>query len=303
MQENIDNPSPDSHRTPGYPLLIALAIALDAKNFYPVILYLQAFLGAVTAVLTLYCGIWFMPAGPRSGSFGWALAAAILVAFCPHLVSMSGYVLSETLFGFALLAAIAFFYHGLVRKSITLLILSSLFFGYAHMTTPTMVFVPVILGALGIVVEKIKTGSLPDRRTTAGIAIFIAVFLLFPIGWSIRNKVSLPPGALTGSGRVMTGLAFGAYPGYIYKNPEWRYYPYRDDPEWEEFRGSLSGFFRIFRERFKERPVRFIVWYLFEKPYVLWRWNILQGQGVSMSIPSGHLCINSRRLLTLRESS
>ena len=114
MQEDTDNPSPDGHRTPGYPLLIALAFLLKKNQFYPVVLYMQAFFGAVTAVLTLYCGIWFMP-------FGWALAAAILVVFCPHLVSMSGYLLSETLFSVVLLAAVALFYHGLRKSSIILL--------------------------------------------------------------------------------------------------------------------------------------------------------------------------------------
>ena len=162
MQENTDNPSPDRHRTPGYPLLIALAFLLKKNQFYPVVLYMQAFFGAVTAVLTLYCGILFMPAAPgakRGEPFGWALAAVILVVFFPHLVSMSGYLLSETLFSVVLLAAVALYYHGLRKSSIMLLLLSALIFGYAHMTTPTMVFVPVILGVLVPVSAKIKTGG------------------------------------------------------------------------------------------------------------------------------------------------
>jgi hypothetical protein len=46
-----------------------------------------------------------------------------------------------------------------------------------------------------------------------------------------------------------------------------------------EFGSSLSSFSKILWARFKSNPVRYISWYIFEKPYYLWSWNILQGQG------------------------
>ncbi|NJL60252.1 MAG: hypothetical protein HC887_12100 [Desulfobacteraceae bacterium] len=46
-----------------------------------------------------------------------------------------------------------------------------------------------------------------------------------------------------------------------------------------EFSSSLSSFSKIFWSRFQERPIRYISWYLFEKPYYFWSWNILVGQG------------------------
>jgi hypothetical protein len=74
-------------------------------------------------------------------------------------------------------------------------------------------------------------------------------------------------------------MVHGTYPGFIYKSKQYKYYPYREDPELSKFSSSISSFISILSKRVKERPLRYLVWYLFEKPYYLWSWNILQGQG------------------------
>ena len=272
IQQDSENPLPDSKRTPGYPLFIALAFLVDEQNFFKIILYIQAVMSALMAVLTFYLGNRFL-------QLRWATAGAVLVAFSPHLVSMTGYVLSETLFGFVLLIGVTFFYQAIKRKSLLLFVASALFFGYSYITTPTILFIPIFLAAIVFLFRGFVANTKAKNRVLKQIIIFLIVYSIFPVGWGIRNKVNVPSDALKGSVRLKIALAYGAYPGYFYKNPLNKYYPYRDDPQWEEFSSSIKGFSKIFRERFIERPLRFIVWYLFEKPYILWSWNILQGQG------------------------
>ena len=63
------------------------------------------------------------------------------------------------------------------------------------------------------------------------------------------------------------------------KNAQFKYFPYREDPEQPEYGSSVNKFIEIFTKRVKERPLRYLTWYTLEKPYYLWTWNILQGQG------------------------
>ncbi|MBN1903796.1 MAG: hypothetical protein JW927_01740 [Deltaproteobacteria bacterium] len=111
------------------------------------------------------------------------------------------------------------------------------------------------------------------------LTLFIIIFGLFPLSWSIRNNISLPPDALTGNSRLISTLSHGAYPGYIYHNPKNKYFPYKEDPMQPEFGSSIPSFSKILWARFKSNPDRYISWYVFEKPYYLWSRNILQGQG------------------------
>jgi hypothetical protein len=109
--------------------------------------------------------------------------------------------------------------------------------------------------------------------------LILALFLIFPTGWTIRNRSEAVSAGAGGSSRALHTLAHGTYPGFIYKDPRWKYFPYRDDPQIAEYTSSLGNFTRIFWQRFKERPLRHVVWYTFEKPYYIWSWNILQGMG------------------------
>lgn len=109
-------------------------------------------------------------------------------------------------------------------------------------------------------------------------SVYLIVFSLFPAVWILRNH-NLSPNASKGSERAISIMSHGAYPGFIYKDPKFKYFPYREDPMQPAFSSSLENFISIFTERFKQRPVRYLAWYFFEKPFYLWSWNMLQGQG------------------------
>ena len=96
-------PVPDSFRSPGYPFLIYLAFLLGGNNaYYPVIIYTQTIMGALLVPLSFWIGMRFL-------SLSWTLSAALLVAISPHLIAMTSYVLTETLFGFLVLSTVYFF--------------------------------------------------------------------------------------------------------------------------------------------------------------------------------------------------
>lgn len=102
---NSNNPEPDAFWAPGYPLFLAAIIktvGTDFDKFYPSVLYIQAFLGALTVGLVVILGSLFLPLWGAS-------IAGILTTFSPHLVSMGGYVLTETLFSFFLMLSIFLF--------------------------------------------------------------------------------------------------------------------------------------------------------------------------------------------------
>ncbi len=272
-----DNPKPDSFRSPGYPAFISLALLFGEEKYYQAIQYLQVVLGTLMIPVTYLLGTAFLPL--------WgALTAALFVALSPHLVSSASYVLTETLFGTLLTLALLLFCLAMGRARRSLFIISGLFFGLAYLVNEVVLFLPFGLGVILILVTSPESTGKKQKRIlknpfVAGILIFIMVFSLLAGSWMIRNKISIPPGGKSGKGRALITLVHGTYPGFIYKDPRFKYYSYREDPEFEKYTESYSSFARIFLGRFKEKPLRHVTWYLFEKPYYIWSWNIIQGQG------------------------
>lgn len=264
---------PDSYRSPGYPLVIALSFLIGKEQFfYPIMLTTQAVLGAAMVPLTYGLGCMLLPV--------WAaFAAACLVAFSPHLVSITSYLLTETLFGFVLLAGITCFYKALKQRRPLLYASAGSLLGYAYLTNESSLFVPFLFAGAVLIYFRSRPDQLLKKSLYRGVGIFLLVFILFPIGWFLRNAIVLAPDAPRGGDRAVATMSHGAYPGFIFENPRYQYFPYREDPMQPAFGGSIDDFLRIFWSRFKERPVRYLSWYLLEKPYYIWSWNILQGQG------------------------
>jgi len=266
------HPRPDSFRSPGYPMLIALCSFIGGEQgLYPVILSLQAVLSALLVPLTFLVGICIF-------SEAWAFVAALFVAISPHLISISGYVLTETLFGFCLLLSIFFFLRAYLFNSLLMYIFAAFVFGLAYLTNETAFFVPYLLISLVVFSKRSRV----DEKTKVpwrNIFLFLMVFSLFPFSWVLRNNISLSSEVQLNSSRAISTLSHGAYPDFIYKTDQYRYIPYCEDPMQPEFGSSLENFAIIFWERFKQRPWRYLSWYLFEKPYYFWSWDILQGQG------------------------
>ncbi len=263
-----NNPSPDSFRSPGYPLFVALSFIIGGeKGYYDLLLYSQAVIGGFLSVLTYMAGILFLP-------FFGAITASVLVTFSPHLISMTSYCLTETLFSFTLLTSVLFFLYAIKKNHFVLFFISAVLCGCSYLVNETFLFLPYICVFTFILIQKIYL----HKKTSINCIVFIIIFSLFPCMWMVRNS-SLSSDAPQGNSRAIATMSHGSYPDFIYKTEKYKYLPYREDPEQPEFGISLKNFIKILSERIKQRPYDYFVWYSFKKPYYLWSWNILQGQG------------------------
>ncbi len=271
--QDTQAPLPDAYRSPGYPLFLVLCHALGGeRGLLPLLYQAQALLGVLSILLTYILGRFFLGRVP-------ALLAALLVAASPHLVSMTGYILTETLFAFCLLLALVCSCAALGRpspRSAFFCCLAGLAWGLCYLVNETALpFWPGLLLLAWLGGRLLPTQALRPRILALG----LAVFLLFPLGWSIRNAVSLPPGAPANANRALATLTHGAYPDFAHTTPQGETVIMYEDPEHQTFGRSLSDFTRILWERVRERPGTFARWYLLQKPQLLWQWSIIQGQG------------------------
>ena len=265
------HPKPDAFRSPGYPLLIASSMRLaDGLDFIPTILYLQAIIGAVTVLLTYLLAKHFT-------SKSLALVAATLVGLSPHLIAISAYILTETLASFLIVAALLSFQKAFKGGGLFWYAIAGMLFGWGYLTNETLLFLPFIIGGVTLI-HTIKP-LVTNRKNLLPMAVFISAFCVFPSIWLTRNASVLPKDALTGYHRAVQTMSHGAYPGFIHESVEKKYYPYLEDPLQPQFGSSIRDFSHILWQRVRQRPLRYLSWYLVEKPYYFWSWNILQGQG------------------------
>lgn len=271
--------APDAFRSPGYPLMLALVLRVSGEQqFLERVLTVQGVAGALLAPLAYVFGVVFLP--PPA-----ALVAGVLTAFSPHLISVGGCILSETLFALCLLAGLCAFYWAVRRAGRTLFPVSAVLFGGAYLVNETVLLLPFVVA--GAALWRVNRYQNPDDRRSlkSGLRAFVLVFALFPCVWMFRSHVLLPPHAARGSDRAIATLSHGAYPDFIYKSVFFMRFPYREDPQQPEFGSSLENFARILWQRTQEEPWRYVSWYLLGKPRYLWRWGIIQGVGDAYIYP------------------
>lgn len=275
---SAESPPPDALRSPGYPLIIALAMFIGGlKHFYTIMIYFQMLISTFTVLVTFFLGRRLMPR--------WAaLTAACLVAFSPHLISASGYLLTETTFAFMLLAAVEAYYRALERNAAMFFLLSAVLFGFAYLINETCLFIPWIFALCTAYFNKFAEAPHAIWKNVRLVGVMLFIFCLFPAVWMLRNS-QLPPEAPRGSSRAIVTMSHGAYPDFVHEDPKYKYYPYREDPMQPAFGKSFQNFRTVLWERFKQRPLRYISWYIFEKPYYLWSWDNLQSQTVGFQHP------------------
>lgn len=269
-------PRPDSFRSPGYPLFLAAAMAVGGEDrWYDVARWTQVGLGAAMVPLTFALAALFLP-------FWAALAAAALVALSPHLVTSTGYILTETLFGTTTLLGLLLFCRGVMGGRRAPLAAAGLVFGFGFLINEASLFLPVLL----LVALALRRAGGPTASTPW--LPFVLVFCTVAGGWLYRNHTAVPEGAPTSQARALATLSHGTYPGWVHRDPDYRHSAYMEDPEQPGFGTSWERFGAVLWQRFTERPGRYLAWYLLEKPYYLWSWSILQGQGDVYVFPVGN---------------
>lgn len=261
---------PDSFRDPGYPLMLAawLRAIPEFGDWYGAVLLTQALLGALTVSLLL---IAVRNAVPNA-----LLAiAALLLCVWPHSISMTSFVLSETLVGFLCAAAFVAIRTAMDHGDSTRrYIAAGSIIGLAGLTNA--VIVPFgVLAPLALYFS---------RRLSRKHAVALAASaLLLPSVWGLRSFFVSPTESATG--RATMNLAQGSWPNY---HTDYQLSAKGDatavarmqliDDDVSSFRRSTSeGLHRIV-SRMTSDPIKYLVWYG-SKPTLLWGWDIRIGQG------------------------
>ncbi len=253
-------PPPDSFRSPGYPLLLAACrAAVGEAHWLSLVLALQVLFGGATVLLTFLLASRLVP-------FAVAVGAAVLVALSPHLVVSGAYVLTECFSTFLLTLAL-WLLASAPERSTWRHAGAALALGFAVLCNEVLVFVPLVL-ALPLL-----------RRSGWRVAmVYVGVALLPMLCWAARNQTQ--DLARHGSERVVASISHGSYPGMVHEDPRHFGFPYRDDPEQPAFGSSWRDLGRVLLPRVEAQPLRYLTWYVVEKPAWLWSWNLVQGNGV-----------------------
>ncbi len=276
---------PDSYRGPGYPAMLAVAIRLagnaglylraaghgrmalvaEPATWIAYTYVAQAILGALTVLLAIAVARFWLGRSP-------SLCVGVLTALWPHLISFTGVLLSETLFGFVLLLAVWLLLRAQRRNSVWLAAGSGLTFAAAYLVNPLIALFPLVAG-----------GALLFRRQAQLAVVLVAIYLIGPSGWALRNAAIPRPAA--SYERAAQNFVQGSWPIYLdalnarFSNPI-ADAVYRSEADEEQaFLAKPSTGLRLMADRMKQRPGYYLTWYLLKKPFSLWDWGVHVGSG------------------------
>ncbi len=259
-----DTPAPDAVRAPGYPLMLAPLVSFppDQQTIWHITL-LQALLDCITVLLALVIFRHFMGAG-------WALAAALLTACSPHLISMSTYVLTETLFTFLTMLSLWLVIRAHATGNRALGMIAGMVIAAAALTRPTLQYFIVPAAGLLLMCNS-------RNRLRLAVPLVLGFVLLF-MPWTIRNLVQT--GAISDPTLTINAYHHGMYPDFRFEDrPETTGFPYHFDPRSAEISASKQAVLAEITRHIREEPGRYLKWYLLGKPVTLLSWDIIGGTG------------------------
>lgn len=252
---------PSTYITPGYPLFLAHWISFtdSLPEFYTWVLNVQAFIGVCGAMLVFLLGL-------ELGGLGVAVAAGLLYAISPHHVVASGYILTESLFTFLLISSTVLCLQAAKRNLWSLFFIAGAVVGFAALVRPVVLLFPLLLLPLLWRSVGSKVWS-PIFVMSLGVALIWIPWQ----AWKSSQHTTGEPSLVTAS------LTLGSYPDLIYKSPEMRGFPYRED---RAFDGkNLLESLELITKRAASEPGRYLYWYLVGKPVTFWGPSIIAGAG------------------------
>lgn len=272
-QPGSENVVADAYRGPGYPILLAIPMVLTPMRWYDIAIQMNVLFGVITCVA-------LMALVQRWLGVVTATVAGLMLALWPHHVSATSALLSEVALGAVLSIAtlgLSAALRGDIRRSRWLAAISGVGLGGAELINP--VVAPFI--ALTVVIAWWKRG-----RT---MAVWLLIGALLPIApWVVRNH-TLPPTDEVAVGRAALNFVQGSWPDYhnahraVLARDANREVGQRilDAIDAEALMLQRDPFVgaKTIAARFAEHPRGYAVWYLFQKPWALWDWNIQLGAG------------------------
>lgn len=276
---------PDNMRGPGYPFVLAAAMRLcghsdlalrevaggrfalvpvDAAWMYAVYAW-QAFLGAMTVLLVIAIARRWLGRGA-------ALGCGVLVALWPHLISFAGVLLSETVFGFVIALAMWLLVLLEEHRRAWLAVCTGLAFAVAWLVNPVIAVFP-LLAAMALLL----------RGKSVVAIIVLASFAVAPAGWAWRNAAA---GHLHGSyQRAAQNFVQGSWPEFLdafnarHNQPLAAALVGAEQDEERVFIANPRDGMAAVLARMRAQPARYALWYLAQKPYLLWDWSVRVGWG------------------------
>lgn len=284
---------PDSYRGPGYPALLAAtmlaagksdlplrpgpsgttALGYDTDKWMRLALGIQVLLGAATAGLAIAVArLWL--------SRNWALVTGLIVAGWPHLITFSGVLLSETLLAFLLLLSFWALCRAQERNSSALSTAAGLAWGATYFVNPIVGLFPPLVA----VVWARRSGW---RQA----AVFVSCFALLPAAWMWRNAVAVHDGGA--QRRVQENFVQGSWPQFFLALNN-RDYPVARQVlndvrvETQRLEEDPRSGLNMMLQRMSQAPGDYALWYLVDKPYLLWDWTLRIGWSDIYFLPTEH---------------
>ncbi len=250
------DPTPDSYRGPGYPALVAFTMLLGGdEKWYHYLLKIQAVLGALSVALTMLIA-------RRWLAFPYAIGAGLLVAVWPHMVTLSGYILTETLFGFTVLLSTYLLCRAASSRRGYWYALAGFSFACAALINPAILPFPVLIGAF-LLFSKRKYALL-----------FLVCTVIFPLAWGMRGL--LLDAEKSSSGRLMENVLAGMEPDFSYVDtPAALAARARVLEGLDRYRENQIGELQVILGRLAQQPGYYLKWYVLQKPMRFWQWSML----------------------------
>jgi hypothetical protein len=200
--------------------------------------------------------------------------AGVLLALWPHHIAATGTLLSEVAFGFTLLAGL--YCGGMAWKSNRKAwwLACGACFGYAYLVNSLVVFFPLLLAA-----------AAAWKRHRAGAGLLALAFLLPVVLLAWRNA-GIAPAADAPIGRAPLNFVQGSWPNYHKAHSLY----YRGDPTAVAIMQEIDREAALLEQdpreaarqisaRLASAPLWYLRWYAWDKPRLLWDWNIRIGHG------------------------
>jgi Dolichyl-phosphate-mannose-protein mannosyltransferase len=259
-------PEPDAVRPPAYPWLLRIFMGRSIDYAF---VYRISFVQAWIAGITLLCSM--LLAMRLIGAWG-GLAVGALLALSPHQSVYVSYLLTETLYGATLVMALGASVLAIKAQKRSLrygfAVLAGVLFGLTCLTRPTLnQWVPFLL--LLLVFPAMRRFRFEILTLTLG-------FVLMMSPWWIRNEISVHK--VSDSLKALQTVQQGSYPDFMYEGrPETYRMPYYYDPAVAKIGKSWALLFADLRDKFAERPLTMVRWYLFGKIMYFFDWQSVEG--------------------------
>ncbi len=175
---SLDGIHPTAFRAPGFPIILAILIALFSEYTIPLVI-LRAIIGGANACLCAWLGMKIF--NRRTG-----IISGILYIIVPYLAQKE--VVTELGFAtFGLLAGLCLLWKGWNAKKVAWIIPSTLMFSFAYLVRPDIGIIPVFISFCLLIGVGRSARTLWHLKAAVTL---IAIFIIGISPWAIRNKIT-----------------------------------------------------------------------------------------------------------------